>query len=470
MTVEQLLRRLREPGLVQLASPESLVEKVEKESRTWAHTFLGYRFQKRPRVYPAEFLPSPFHISPLEVLRQVGVATTFYGHSPFTGIAQHWAQLRYCATLTTKQGVLSLSHLGNEVVHHHKVAQSEYLGIGFALAVAQEALRRQYRGWEFSPIDADYALDRGIPEVGDLAQVPGTTKRPDYFLVGRRTDGRGEFKVVVLECKGTHDSGSARLTSQLSKACTQVRSVELEGQTMPSLMIASQFLSAGVKVSVIDPPGESDLWDGDAGEWEELLAEELDSPPEFFRTRTPTPDELMTLDENRSPDEEEQPPRLPPSDLAEHELGLPQVVTIPQAARRWFTRVLVRTCAASVLAFAGDGETAARFRVPRPYTGPDGGQDALPVDEDLEIKTSQSFSLPGGGSAQGTRLTMPLPDGRQLQVFRGIEERAYEELGNERLGSYFRRAQSAWAELRRATTDNPIAVGRDGTVVMLKVT
>ena len=86
------------------------------------------------------------------------------------------------------------------------MAQSEYLGIGFALFVAQEILRRQYPGWEFSPVDADVALDAGIPEVGSVRQVATTRRRPDYFLIGRRTTGWGRIKLVVLECKGTHSA------------------------------------------------------------------------------------------------------------------------------------------------------------------------------------------------------------------------------------------------------------------------
>ncbi|MGP4019109.1 hypothetical protein [Saccharopolyspora sp. 5N708] len=472
MAVEHLLRHLASPGFVELDSSQPLVDKVTKEAHRRSIKFPAYRFRKNPRIVPAD-LPEALSVTPVEVLRQVGVATTFYGDSPFTAIAHHWAQLRYCATLETKKGKLSLSSLGDEVVHHHKVAQSEYLGIGLALVIAQETLRKQHPGWEFSPVDADFALDRGIPGIGSATQVAGLQSRPDYFLIGRRIRGGGGLKIVVLECKGTHSPGETKIIGQLAKACTQVRSVEIEGQNLSSLMVASRFLPSGIKVCVLDPPGESELWSGTDDELDEMLSEEVDGPPEPFSTRTPTSDDLLAIEPDQPIEDEEFGASENYSELAEQDLEIPQVVSIPQASRRWFSRVLARTFAASVLAFAGDGETAAKYRTPRLYEDSQ-GQYGLPLEDAAEIKTSRRFPLPGGLSAQGTQYSMPLPDGRRLDVFRGIEESVYEELGQERLGSYFRSAQRVWNKWSQiagngASNGRPVAFGRDGTVVTLEI-
>lgn len=472
MAVEHLLRHLASPGFVALDSSQSLVDKVTEEARRRSRKFPAYRFRKNPRILPVD-LPEAISVTPVEVLRQVGVATTFYGNSPFTAIARHWAQLRYCATLETKKGNLSLSSLGDEVVHHHKVAQSEYLGIGIALVIAQETLRKQHPGREFSPVDADFGLDRGIPGIGSATQVAGMQSRPDYFLIGRRIRGGSGLKIVVLECKGTHSASESKIIGQLAKACTQVRSVELAGKNLSSLMVASRFLPSGIKVCVLDPPGESELWSGTDDELDEILSEEIGGPPEPFGTRMPTSDDLLALEPDQPTEYDEFDERESLSELAEQDLEIPQIVSIPQASRRWFSRVLARTFAASVLAFAGDGETAAKYRVPRRYEDAQ-GQYGLPLDDAGEIKTSKRFLLPGGLSAQGTQYSMPLPDDRRLVVFRGIEESVYEELGNERLGSYFRNAQllwNRWSQAARNITSNgrPIAVGRDGTVVALEI-
>ncbi|TDC90376.1 hypothetical protein E1161_18850 [Saccharopolyspora aridisoli] len=466
MAFDQTLRQLAEPGIVRINSSQSLVDEVATAARK-------YKLTKNPRVIPVD-LPSPFYTTPVEVLRQVGVATTFYGSSPFATVARHWAQLRYCATLTkNRHGNISLSPLGNEVVHHHKVAQSEYLGIGFALVVAQEALRLQHPGWEFSPVDADYALARGIPDVGTVTQAAGMKSRPDYFLLGRRINGGGGLKVVVLECKGTHNPRKGALLDQLSKACNQVRSVEIEGRTLQSLMVASRFHPSGVTSHIIDPPGEIELWPDPEDNLDEILSQDLESAPEPFIIRKPTAEHATAEAYGEDLEEQLNVNTTGEHEDAEDEAEVTQIVSIPEASRRWFSRVLVRTLAASVLAFAGDSETAAKYHVPRRYE--DGnGQYGIPLENDIEINASTSFSLPGNRSAQGAQYSMPLPDGRRLDVFRGIEKGAYEELGNERVASYFRRAQRLWSEWNQngstTTRDgDPIAVGRDGTVVTLRI-
>ncbi|MFC4019155.1 hypothetical protein ACFOW4_14555 [Micromonospora sp. GCM10011542] len=85
--------------------------------------------------------------TPAQVLHELGVATTLLTASPLSQVARHWAAVRYCATLTRiSGGRLALTPDANEVVYHHKVTQSEQLGIGLALVVAKHVLRRQYRG------------------------------------------------------------------------------------------------------------------------------------------------------------------------------------------------------------------------------------------------------------------------------------------------------------------------------------
>ncbi|MBB5154129.1 hypothetical protein [Saccharopolyspora phatthalungensis] len=471
MAIEQVLRLLRQEGAIELDSSQLLVDRVLNEARRKSTENPAYFFRKDPCVVPVA-LPLVMRVAPVEVLRQVGVATTFDGNSPFAHVSRHWAQLRYCAALETKAGRLSLSPLGNDVVYHHKVAQSEYLGIGFALVVAQEILRKQYPGWEFHPVDADFALARGIPEVGAVNQLDGTQSRPDYFLIGRPSGGWG-LKIVVLECKGTHSPAESQAIRQLAKACTQVRAVEIGGRNLASLMVASRLLTSGVKVCVVDPPGETDLWSGSEDELDELLGEDVEGPPEFFGVRTPAQDDLELIG-TKSPElgEPEDVDRRPPEFSAD-DLKIPQVVTIPQASRSWFSQVLARTFAASVLTFAGDGEVAAKYHVPRRYRD-DHGQEGFPLDNTVEVDTSERLSMPGGLSARGTRYSMALPGNRRLEVFRGLEESVYADLGEQRLGSYFRTAQRFWRKwrevARNGTADGrAVSAGRDGTVLTIGI-
>ncbi|SEG93345.1 hypothetical protein SAMN02982929_05799 [Saccharopolyspora kobensis] len=468
MTIDRALRLLRGEGTVDLESSHRLVDKVVEFSRKESKKNPAYSFRKDPTPVPIP-LPRIMRTSPLEVLRQVGVATAFDGNSPFAAVSRHWAQLRYCATMETKSGRLAVSALGNDVVYHHKVAQSEYLGIGFALVVAREILRRQYPNWEFHPVDAEYALTRGIPEAGSANQLNGTQSRPDYFLIGRPNSGRGGLKIVVLECKGTHSEGEQQAVRQLAKACTQVRSVEIEGHDLSSLMCVSRLLRSGIKILVIDPPGDADLWSGTPGELNALLDGTIEEPPEFFSVRPPAVSEPEEPDsQTASAGEASEDTESP-----EEELRTPHVVTVPRASRNWFAQVLARTFASSVLAFAGDDKAAADYRLPRRYEG-QSGQQGLPLDEPIEVERSASISMQDGFRARGTSYTMPLTGDRHLEVFRGIEEGIYADLGEQRLSSYFQTSRRFWDKWRhrsrRQASDNTtISVGRDGTVLAIRV-
>ncbi|GAA0530879.1 hypothetical protein GCM10011581_28350 [Saccharopolyspora subtropica] len=263
-------------------------------------------------------------------------------------------------------------------------------------------------------------------------------RRPDYFLVGRRTDGIGGAKVVVLECKGTHATAQFAV-KQLAKACIQVEAVEVGGKTPQSLMVAMCLSRAGVTAYVLDPPGEEDLWAGSSAEMDELLAEDLGDPPEAFERRLPTAQELeMRKAALESADRDADQPAdldsIPPDEVAEVEA--PEVVNMPERSRTWFIRVLARAAASAALWYAGEGDAAAMYQ-PRPVR-PASEERELPLEELVaEVSTATHFELPGGIGFRGTQYVMPLPGGGVLQVQRGIENRLYEQLVERRLGVTF---------------------------------
>jgi hypothetical protein len=187
--------------------------------------------------------------------------------------------VRYCATLDSPSGQLRLSkNAADAVVHHHKVTQSEQLGIGLALVVARAVLARKYRGWTFDAVDADVALKAGfIDEVSDdVRNEPGTRKRPDYFLIGRRREGgRAGLRVVVLERKGSHQ-GPADVIKQLGDSCLQVGTVAVGNHPLYGLMVGSTLTERGIDSIVLDPPGDDELWSGEDEAYTELLAQTPD--------------------------------------------------------------------------------------------------------------------------------------------------------------------------------------------------
>lgn len=62
-----------------------------------AKKHVGCMHWKRPRPVPAL---GPLNTAPVQVLHELGVATTLLTASPLPQVARPWAQLRYCASLT----------------------------------------------------------------------------------------------------------------------------------------------------------------------------------------------------------------------------------------------------------------------------------------------------------------------------------------------------------------------------------
>ncbi len=73
---------------------------------------------------------------------------------------------------------------------------------------------------------------------------------------------------------------------------------------------------------------------------------------------------------------------------------------------------------------------------------------------------------------QGTRFRTPLPDGRNLEVFRGVDARLYRMLADGKIGPYLRaapRTYERWARLPHLP-GAARSVGRDGTALVIRLT
>lgn len=482
MDLNGVMKSLGRETTLLVNSSGDLAARVNRRAKEAARNNEAYVYRKKPTVMPYAHCP---RTSPAQVLHELGVATTFFSQPPFAEIARHWAQVRYCATLVSNDHEqLALSRDADEVVYHHKVTQSEQLGVGLALVVAKEALRRKYDGWEFSAVDAEVALRAGFVDgLGPVRQAGRAKKRPDYFLVGRRTDGGGGFKVVVLECKGTHGTAGFAYT-QLATACVQLQTVEIGGSTPPGLMVASRLSRSEIVSYLLDPDGDDDLWSGTDEETDEMLA----ATPEDAELTLSTPTADQRADRQRELDDDptngelfsvEQPetaieePDGEPSE--QFEPDAPYIFRIPPDRRRWFAGVLARTAAATALLFAGDGENADRYATPRQRQRPEPRHDGLlPEDGPVpESTANSSFTLTGGLEFRGTRYQAPLPDGRVMEIHRGVEEGLYELLADGEVGRYFRaagRVHRRWREARvEPPPDEVVSVGHDGTALLLRV-
>ncbi|MCZ7422966.1 hypothetical protein O7605_26025 [Verrucosispora sp. WMMA2121] len=463
MHVETLVRSLGRETTLTVESSDQLVAHVRKcveQERRRRGTYLPGK-----SLTPV-LLGQPFRTSAAEVLHELGVATTFLDAAPLAQVARHWAHVRYCATLTERRGHLALSRYAGNTVYHHKVTQSEQLGIGLALVVAKTLLRRQHPGWEFHAVDAEVALKAGFLDgAGTVKTRSATKKRPDYILLGHHSSGRRSgMKIFVLECKGTHGSATFAY-EQLARATEQVDALRVGGCGQPSLMVASCLSRSRITSYVLDPPGEDDLWTGADEDLDELLRA---SPEEHEWQPGPA----------RPPDE--------PSDAAvpterilsptEDEPDAPVVFDVPADQRGWFTQILTRAAAATALLFAGDNATAGAYTTRRQRGEQTRSSPELLDPEQFDPEsvwtssTTQTLRMRNGLRAEGTRYRAPLPSGRILEVFRGLDSNLYRLLAQGRVGPYLRAAPRTiqrWSSLR--SNDEVVSVGRDGTVLVIRL-
>jgi hypothetical protein len=475
-----LVRELGTPSKLVVSSTPELAEEVEKEARERVGPKRGASYLYRKPVYAIPpNLFSGIDSSPAEVLRELGLATTFVTASPFADIARHWAHVRYCATLrSNRKQVLALTKAGSDIVHHHKVAQSEQLGIGLALVVAKRILERKYPGWLFSSVDVDVALAAGFIEgVGLVRQKSKATMRPDYFLVGRRAGGgRSGCKVYVLECKGTHGN-AYHSKQQLATASLQVGSIELGARTLPSLIVASRLSTSGISIDVLDPPGDDDLWNGESGEFDSLLSE--DPGPKQWESGKPTFEQFYARQRELFGDGESEPSEADvESAHSEYEASvseLPVIFRVPEDSKEWLFRILARNAAHSVLRFAGDNTSASQWASPSTAD-----HQRLPMDDpapDWQTFTVSSESNIDSHRFVGIKYSMPLPDGATLEIFRGVEKGMYESLREGRVSAYLRRAhrlRGSWASVATGASANgprhqAVSVGSDGTGLRIHV-
>ncbi|MFE0592652.1 hypothetical protein [Micromonospora echinospora] len=460
LNFDSLIAELGTRSSLTVESSDELVDHVDAAAQKLGEKNPAFAYRKK--LLPVR-PPLPLTTTAAELLHELGVATTFLGASPLAQVARHWAQVRYCTTLTTRRdGRLALSHVMQDVVYHHKVTQSEQLGIGLALVVAKAVLRESHPGWEFRPVDAEVALKTGfIKDVGTVQSRDDTKKRPDYFLVGHRTRGRrSQFKVYVLECKGTHDT-VAFTYKQLAKASLQVGALTVGGVPPPSLMVASRLTKRGITSYVLDPPGDDELWSGSHRDMDELLSATPDEPSwRARRTVPPQPPGTASPAPAGSASAQGRGGVTP---------GAPRVFDVPEERRGWFTQVLTRAAAAATLLFAGDNATAREYTTPRQRG--DASDTILDADATWTQSTAMSLPLPGGLRLEGTRYRTPLRNGKVLEVYRGVEKRLYGYLAEGQVGKYLRTAPRVHERWHGTQIPGAaLSVGRDGTALVARIT
>jgi len=270
-----------------------------------------------------------------------------------------------------------------------------------------------------------------------------TLLRPDYFLVGLRKGA--PIRLVTVECKGSHGRPVAQ-HDQLAKASAQVNAVVIgaaDGSAVspPSLLMATALGgTGGIDMRILDPEGDGVLaLPGDR-------VPSLNGPVEQFNEM----------------------PGIPVRTLEGRMDTRPGFYLLPQQSE-WFARVLSRTSAASLLAFAGDRTSARelltsrqRSRVGADYTHPGTG-----------VRFDTSVTL-GGLNFVGTDHVFRM-GAQRMEAFSGVYDGLRDLLARKDLQGYqdhLPEVQAEWARIRPRVLEEwggVVDMDSDGALLGLRV-
>lgn len=440
-----VLRDLVQPWNVAIHSTSGLAGSVaevsdadDKERRGKSQELL----RRKPglRAVPMGDRGQSIELTPWTLLHTLGRANVLARQGAGRGLAEHWASLKYCQALNGNHGrFMTLSDEGRNPIRHYKAVQSGELGIGFALAVAQEVLRQRYPDHSVSVIDAEIALRAGWTLTGKEDSTHRAPKRPHFFLEVWKPGAPS--KVVLIACKGTHGK-PAQVHAQLSTAAVHVEAVHLGGPDgTPAMVFGTEIPGKDpITLHLLEAAGDGTLLlPAGAGEVD------LDIPPDD-RAVVPGIDlEWGTGDE-------------------------PRMVSgyhVRPEDHGWFRRVLAHADAAGLMAFSGGGEPTARYLSKRQgkrhfeqYTHAGTGivQDiAYSVHGVKFVGTDHVFRL----------------NGTRVEAFSGIARDLFKDLAAGRVEEYRQGAHALrekWSDEQwDAKWNGPVSLNRDGSVLAIRV-
>lgn len=236
-----------DPAIVHFRSDQSLCHDVANYSAKQAW---NGEPAKTPNVVPK--LLGRRRVNPLDVLHQVGFATTPAVMSRRqAGFRTTWAHVRYFWAFASMQGNLALSIEAASLKFHHRATLSEYLGIGFALEAVFHFTQKKHSSATIICVDAEELLEQSLA-AGLIAPI-GNKLRPDYFVIA--SEPSGVVGAWALECKGSKKRGGE--IERLAKATRQVESVRLHLGGAPAGIVCSTVADfQAIKVSILDPEGD----------------------------------------------------------------------------------------------------------------------------------------------------------------------------------------------------------------------
>ncbi|SEO49513.1 hypothetical protein [Actinacidiphila rubida] len=383
--------------------------------------------------------PRSLTLTPWQVVHAIGLGAAAARQGAGRGLAEHWGSLRYSQALEANRGgYLQLSSEGRDLLRFYKATQSGEIGTGFASLLAENIVQSRYPDHSVSVIPADIALKAGwsLRSSGTGTRPEPLQRRPQFFVEAWQPGQPS--KVFLAASKGTHSSVH-QVHKQLSTASAHVESVHIGPYgTVPYLLIGTEIpTSESLAVHALEAPGTTVL-----------------RPP----GETSGADLNLFLEqENRVAD------AVQPTERGG--ATVPGFQILPDSFA-WFSVVLARTEAASLVAFTGGGKPTAQ------YLTKEQGRRHFQHDVHANtIRLRHAEHRIHGIDFVGTDHIYRL-NGTRVEAFSGLKKDLYTHLHHGRVNEYRREVHALrgqWPD--RSTSDewNAVSIRADGTVMAIRL-
>ncbi|PKW17614.1 hypothetical protein A8926_5598 [Saccharopolyspora spinosa] len=389
--------------------------------------------RRKPELQPISMRgEGSVRLTPWDVLHVLGRAIALSSRGAARGLAEHWGALKYSQALTGDIGsFMKLSAEGKLTADQYKTLQSGELGIGFGLVAAQKVLAQRYPDRVVAIVPADTTLRAGWSARG--------TYRPQFFAELWKP---GEPSLTLpITCKGNH-SNVAHSHGQLASASAHVEAVHIgPWNETPALILSTELpLDGPVTVHALCAEG--------SGGW-------LSRPRAESGGLDVQPSEAHYFPQIQLPANGDEPP---------------SPVTgfhVTPERYEWFGRVLARTAAAGLTAFAGDGRATAQY-----LTNRQGKKHFTGFAHAAAVSVRDADHTLLGIHFVGTDHVFRL-NGPRVEAFSGVASDLFHLLANGQVEQYRREIyerRSAWpSNSSNDSWNGPVSVHPDGTVLAMRL-
>ncbi len=426
------------------ADDKTREQKQEQEDKKQKKGVDTEKLRRKPVLapIPERELARHVRLTPWELLHALGSSMALSRRGAGRGLAEHWGCLKYNQALTGNAGsFLALSTEGRDTAEYYKALQSDELGVGFGLVLAERLLERRYPDHSVSIVSADTALRAGWALTSrDKGHRSGYRYRPQFFAEVWKP---GEpSRVIPIKCKGNH-SNAATSHDHLASASAHVEAVHIGAwDETPALIFSTEIPVDGpLTVHALQAPG--------TGGW--------------LRAKTDTPG--TSLDEQVQ-EQNIFPGIQPPAEgdkTPDNELGY----HVQQGHYRWFQQVVARTAAAGLGAFAGDGSTTAEYLTKRQGSERFSGFADATVGS---VRDARHKLM--GGPFVGTDHVFRLNRTR-VEAFSGVAEDLFAHLVKGDVEQYRADVHDRRSDLPRVGWDDswggPVSIRRDGSALAIRL-